>query len=104
MENQSDAANIAPTRAQNMFDKEGVKRLELVLKSAPIPDRKMTKNEALQALTPELRKQLERGHTPDSIATVLSDAGMLVSGRTIGKMLHTMKAQKAPAVMPQVAH
>ena len=67
---------IAPMHAKNMFDKEMVKRLETALRSAPLPDLKMTRNDALQALAPELRRQLERGHTVDSLADLLGAAGL----------------------------
>lgn len=64
-----------------------VEVLARALRAAPVPARELTKKEKLEALVPELKKQLARGHTFDSLANVLTTKGLPVSGRALRALL-----------------
>lgn len=91
MENQpNDTENAQPSAAGVT-----VEMLKNALRAAPLPTRPPTKKDKLTELMPELKKQLTRGHTADSLAAALTAGGLQVSARALRVLL-----QPAPDVKP----
>jgi hypothetical protein len=74
-------------KAMKLFDAAALKKIESVIKSAPLPPRKLTKTEALSELIPELKRQHVRGHTAVSLAAALDANGLHVSVRKMAQLL-----------------
>lgn len=77
-----------------------VEVLARALRTAPIPARELTKKKMLLELVPELRKQLGRGHTVDSLSAVLTAKGLPVSGRALRALLTSASATHSAAANP----
>lgn len=69
------------------FDSGALKKLESALKTAPVPAPKLTKNETILALLSELKTQVDRGHTPGSLAAILETGGLKISQRKLAQLL-----------------
>lgn len=70
-----------------LLSKNDIQRICDALKSAPPPERSLTKVEALKMLAPALKSARDRGHTIDSLLQQLEQQGVKVSARAVSRAL-----------------
>lgn len=101
MERTQNGTPSARKNARALLDSVHVDGIRSALKSAPVPARQLTLNEALTALLPELRDAFAKGHTATSLVDVFRVQGLHVSVRAIAQALRSKAAP--PSARPKRA-
>jgi hypothetical protein len=73
--------------SRDTFDTNQLKNVMAKLDAAPPPAKKLSKTAAIRELEPKIRELQEKGHTIESIATLLTQAGIPTSMATLQSAL-----------------
>jgi hypothetical protein len=83
---------------RNTFTKNDIETMTNALKTSPVPERSMTKVEALDALAPQLKAARERGHTLASLVELLMNQGLKTHVRAVSESIARLDASKIARV------
>lgn len=87
----------AGKNTKKLLDKQQVADISAALINAEPPPKRMTKGQALSALSADIRTALEGGHTTTSIVSLLVLQGLQVSERQVSQALREAGKKKTVA-------
>ncbi len=79
---------------RNIFTNQDIEKLTFALDSAQAPERHLKKNEALDLIAHKLKAARSRGHTLESLITLLASNGLHTHPRAVSQAIARLDSSK----------